>query len=520
MFTEPQRANCPRCNTREVALVECPQCEALSLVACRRCGHEQCRDELCELAAHKKRFQKQLRMIMSAMLALLLVMYLARDQLQGTTIWKPHQAQIPSIAALPPDANATFAWLTPSAAPATVPVPTGASAGTGAWAVPSTAPSAPPVAAASSPPVASPTAPAPSARASSAPAPVTPSVAASERPPVTALPIAPIMPASVAAPESPKPVVVVARPVPQESPAPAITVIPQPVIPSAAPSAIQSPFLAIGRPSPSAAAPARPGSGRGARALAVRPEPAPDAGGEDDPNAPAPAVIPPAENERTPYTMVARPAEARTGVDQAAAAVLPGLAPVERVEGGDGFAVPELDERELRSGRVAAEPRKRGRRPELPQTEEPPVARLQTPDSRLQPPDSPDWSRQLVGVMREALGARYTPTGTSPRTGLSSGGLVHWVFRRMGVRAVPQLVEDQMEMAGVRLDGVDYKPQVGDLLFFAIGKVRHVGLYFDPTQNTFLTVVPAKGGVVVADFNHPFFRSRFLFARRISAPAP
>ena len=86
----------------------------------------------------------------------------------------------------------------------------------------------------------------------------------------------------------------------------------------------------------------------------------------------------------------------------------------------------------------------------------------------------------------------------------------------MGVRDVPQLVEDQLEMAGERLDGRDYRPQVGDLLFFKIGRIHHVGIYFDEEQNTFLTVVPSKGGVVVADYDHAFFKSRFLFARRIA----
>lgn len=195
--------------------------------------------------------------------------------------------------------------------------------------------------------------------------------------------------------------------------------------------------------------------------------------------------------------------------------IMPGVAPLERT-GGPGFAVPELDEQELRSGRLAAGARGAERNAskgiELP-AEEP--AR---PAARPSPaaPARAGWTDRLKAVMREALAARYSPTGTTLKGGLSPGGLVHWVFRRMGVRSVPQLVEDQMEMAGERIEAQGYRPQVGDLLFFSIGKLRHAGIYFDAEQNTFITVVPSKGGVMVADFDHPFFRARFLFARRVS----
>jgi len=70
-------------------------------------------------------------------------------------------------------------------------------------------------------------------------------------------------------------------------------------------------------------------------------------------------------------------------------------------------------------------------------------------------------------------------------------------------------------MAGTVLDPKGYKPAIGDILFFDIGGMKHVGLYYDVRRNTFISVVPGKGGVVIADFNDPFFRSRFIFARRI-----
>jgi cell wall-associated NlpC family hydrolase len=132
------------------------------------------------------------------------------------------------------------------------------------------------------------------------------------------------------------------------------------------------------------------------------------------------------------------------------------------------------------------------------------------------PPRDAVTEARLQTAMNETLGAAYVPGANSPeKGGFSPGGLVQWVYRQVGVTAVPQLVEDQMVMAGVAIESGAYAPQVGDLLFFEIGGVNHVGLYFDARKNTFLTVVPGKGGVVVADFDDPFFRSRFLFARRI-----
>ena len=231
------------------------------------------------------------------------------------------------------------------------------------------------------------------------------------------------------------------------------------------------------------------------------PPPAPE---PEPPVASAPAAPPPPELPSRQFSA--------TELEE----VLPGVA-ASRVT-SEGWQVPEVDEADLRDGKRAAEERAAARTQRATPSAAPVEAGWRAASAASAAPEPAGWDGRLAAVIRESLAGGYAPDGISLRTGFSPGGLVYWVFHRLGVRGVPQLVDDQMEMAGERLAPEGYRPRIGDLLFFAIGKVHQVGIYFDAGQNTFVTVIKSKGGVVAANFDHPFFRQRFLFARRIPAP--
>lgn len=332
---------CPRCQATDVAATDCAACGSISWITCRACGHEGCRDLLCELRSHDRAFRKRLALMVTLLGAMTAAMLMYGGPLREMSLGQLATVRMPDVAR----------------------------------------------------------------------------------------------------PES----------------------------------GVQSPAPEVPRPQPTVPSPEPPPS-------IARPPPSPPAAFSPPP--------PPASSPPPPAT----PAPT--------ADLVPGLA---GSGDGPGFWVQDIDEADLRAGRSAnSGPRTVS---PFPEPSNDPVAPAHDP-----------WARRLDAVLKESLAARYSPTGTSLRTGLSPGGLVHWVFRRLGVSDVPVDIATQMESLGERVDPRNYRPEPGDLLFFKIGNLHHVGIYFEKDQNTFVTVVPSKGGVVVADWDHAFFRSRFLFARRIVPP--
>src|SRR4051794_9655885 len=100
MVIEAPPIACPRCQSGDVAASECASCGGLSRVLCRACGHDGCRDVLCELRTHDRGFRRRLSgmLLLIGMLTVLLLRYAAPlQQIQLARPPPPEPARLPSV---------------------------------------------------------------------------------------------------------------------------------------------------------------------------------------------------------------------------------------------------------------------------------------------------------------------------------------------------------------------------------------------------------------------------------------
>jgi cell wall-associated NlpC family hydrolase len=118
----------------------------------------------------------------------------------------------------------------------------------------------------------------------------------------------------------------------------------------------------------------------------------------------------------------------------------------------------------------------------------------------------------VVAAARSLTGVRYKWGGDSPQTGFDCSGLTWWTFKQVGVE-LPRISSEQYE-AGQPVSRRDIHP--GDLVFFRLGgnpKNMHVGIATD--RNTFIHSPRAGGRVREDSLDLPYWRERFIGARRI-----
>jgi cell wall-associated NlpC family hydrolase len=113
-------------------------------------------------------------------------------------------------------------------------------------------------------------------------------------------------------------------------------------------------------------------------------------------------------------------------------------------------------------------------------------------------------------VVRNALayvGTPYLWGGTSPRTGFDCSGYVWYVYASLGI-GIPRTADAQFA-AGQAIAG---DPLPGDLVFFQTYDygASHVGIYLG--NGWFVQEVAPS--VHLSNFNSPYFRSRYIGARR------
>jgi cell wall-associated NlpC family hydrolase len=118
-------------------------------------------------------------------------------------------------------------------------------------------------------------------------------------------------------------------------------------------------------------------------------------------------------------------------------------------------------------------------------------------------------SPRVAGILRYALGFVGTPYvwgGSSPR-GFDCSGYVQYVFGAAGVR-IPRTADWQWAV-GAPIAGF---PKPGDLVFFQTYEVgaSHVGIYLG--NGWFVQAIAPN--VHLSNFNSPYFRSRYIGARR------
>lgn len=117
----------------------------------------------------------------------------------------------------------------------------------------------------------------------------------------------------------------------------------------------------------------------------------------------------------------------------------------------------------------------------------------------------------LISAARRFAGVRYRTGGESPESGFDCSGYVRYVFGLFHV-AVPRTVQEQYH-AGRPNKGKAIHP--GDLLFFRISgsQVSHVALAIGPDE--FIHAPGDAGAVRTEKLSSPYWRARFVGARRI-----
>jgi murein DD-endopeptidase len=127
------------------------------------------------------------------------------------------------------------------------------------------------------------------------------------------------------------------------------------------------------------------------------------------------------------------------------------------------------------------------------------------------PPPAGQVSSALIQTALGFQGIPYRLGGDSPSSGFDCSGFVQYVFS-LNYITLPRTVLEQSAV-GRRINPRDAR--AGDLLFFATGSrgVSHVGIATAGSQ--FVHAPTDKGVVRIDSVESPYWRDRFLEARRI-----
>ncbi len=124
-------------------------------------------------------------------------------------------------------------------------------------------------------------------------------------------------------------------------------------------------------------------------------------------------------------------------------------------------------------------------------------------------------SRNVVSYAKRFLGTRYI-WGATGRGGFDCSGFTQYVMRHAKGRSIPR-VSRRQAYYGRYISRRNLRP--GDLIFFDTshrrrGYVNHVGIYIG--NGRFIHASSAKHRVVITSLNKPFYRSRFMWGRRVN----
>jgi peptidoglycan endopeptidase LytF len=117
-------------------------------------------------------------------------------------------------------------------------------------------------------------------------------------------------------------------------------------------------------------------------------------------------------------------------------------------------------------------------------------------------------------LIREALAARGTRYrwGGASRGGFDCSGFTRYLFARIAGMKLPHSASAQAKL-GKKVTREVLKP--GDLLFFRTYRrgISHVGLYIGGDK--FVHAASTRRRVRVDSLNEPYYRNRFVTARRL-----
>lgn len=209
----------------------------------------------------------------------------------------------------------------------------------------------------------------------------------------------------------------------------------------------------------------------------------------------------------------------KTGVSIAELKRMNGLAKG-KLKPGQTLALHDLDS-DMKSGnRVAAKPSLRHADLLSEKEYEQTLADLLDHDTvNLRPEKEADFTADNIKLLKTKafgfLGTRYRFGGTS-RSGLDCSAFVQKVFNEMEVN-LPRTAREQFERGEIVTRG-DMKK--GDLVFFRTyaSFPSHVGIYLG--GNRMIHASSRDKRVVISSFDTPYYRSRYLGAKRVAKISP
>ncbi len=127
------------------------------------------------------------------------------------------------------------------------------------------------------------------------------------------------------------------------------------------------------------------------------------------------------------------------------------------------------------------------------------------------PQDEYKPNYHMAMVAKEMVGVRYRYGGSSPSSGFDCSGLIHYSYKRIGLRS-PRTTNGLYQNARpVHRSEI----RTGDLLFFQLEgkKVSHAGIYLG--NNRFVHAPSSGKRVSYAHLSSPYWRNRLVRAGRL-----
>ncbi len=120
---------------------------------------------------------------------------------------------------------------------------------------------------------------------------------------------------------------------------------------------------------------------------------------------------------------------------------------------------------------------------------------------------TPLLSSIVIEKAKSLLGVPYVWGGMSP-SGFDCSGFVNYLFRQQGVD-LPRTSHQMFNSSGNRVTDAK-KP--GDLVFFSIGSIMHVGIYIG--DNLFISATSSRG-IHIDSLTNSYWGSKYIGTKRI-----
>ena len=120
----------------------------------------------------------------------------------------------------------------------------------------------------------------------------------------------------------------------------------------------------------------------------------------------------------------------------------------------------------------------------------------------------------IVETARQFIGCPYKWGATGPKE-FDCSGLVQYCFKHNRI-IIPRTSGEQSRQ-GQLIEGDWNQLATGDLVFFGVGKVSHVGIYVQTEGAKAHKFIHASGhGVMISKLEESYWSTRYRFARRLT----